>query len=342
MFNVVFTILMLLISRTFPLEFELEVDNEWVFDNSIISGSDGNPLKYSFFNLFDNNTNTTLAINTNVREIKGYAYFDIILKKNYLVDKIVIYNGFQKSINSFYKNSRVKELEIWVTKVLNQEHKNFTNLLKTNILLKDTSERQVVNLPYVLDGNEFGFYVQSTYPGTQYDDICISEIEFWYKGEKYKVKNLEEAKREYIKMRRKEMIFETEYLKMAHEGVILEDIDTVKDRFKTLGIDVNKIHLGRWTNTLDGGIKKEITTYYIQFSYSTETNGGIFFARRDLKKKIKDWREIINPVKVGEWKIDEYGNIWIKIGKGRWKMSKNGFKFDGTDLGPGSWLSQMG
>lgn len=81
--------------------------------------------------------------------------------------QISLVNGYTKNKETWEKNARVKELELR----LNGEH-------KCNVTLLDQPEIQIIR------GN-FKFYKNdvvelrpvSIYPGTEYDDVCISAIQ---------------------------------------------------------------------------------------------------------------------------------------------------------------------
>lgn len=149
-------------------------------------------LKYSLFNLFDKNIATTVAL---TKDKNNTSLLDLAFITNYKINKIIIYNGYQKNSNVYLNNDRPKSINLLVYKYENG--KKFNISFDTNIILLDITNSQTILFNDV-DGWYWGFGILSTYPGSKYNDICISEIEFWYNDEKYEVDNLEEAKKEYM------------------------------------------------------------------------------------------------------------------------------------------------
>ncbi|MCX7820376.1 MAG: hypothetical protein N2258_01720, partial [Brevinematales bacterium] len=279
----VFLILSLVKSyNIYAREMLLDGSNRDYLISSVIPSSDVNPLKYMIFNLFDNNLATTVAVNSKYnpyKEVK-FPYFRIWFKKLYKVDKIVIYNGFQKNDELYFKNCRGKEISITVLNYTDKEKVDeYSISIETNILLNDTKEPQAINLPDV-SGEHWIIDFQSTYPGSVYDDICISEIEFWYKGKKYEVANLEKAKKEYIELRRREIIWQCSGVDVAHSLGIKDNIDNVTNRLKEVGIEVDKLNIDGYSMKDNEGNEHMVTELTIEFSYSSETNGGIWANRR--------------------------------------------------------------
>ena len=78
-----------------------------------------------------------------------------------------IKNGYTKSDSLWTKNSRVKEFEI----SLNGQSKGI-------IILMDRPDSQsiLLNNIEVTGGDKVRLTIRSVYPGTVYDDVCISEI----------------------------------------------------------------------------------------------------------------------------------------------------------------------
>lgn len=98
------------------------------------------------------------------RTVSDYIDEDMFVHRKFQMSWV---NGYTKSQKTWEENARVKEVELW----LNGEH-------KCNVTLLDQPEVQIIQ------GN-FKFYKNdvveikpvSVYPGTQYDDICISAIQ---------------------------------------------------------------------------------------------------------------------------------------------------------------------
>lgn len=339
-FNLLFVIL-IKCYHGYAREMLLDGSNKNYMISSIIPSSDGNPLRYMIFNLFDNNLNTTVAVNSKYKPYKedAFPYFRIVFKEPYKIDKIVIYNGYQKSDELYSKNSRAKDILITVLNHIEKEkNKKYSVSIETNFLLNDTKEPQVIDLPDV-SGDYWIVNFKSTYPGSGSDDICISEIEFWYKGEKYEVKNLEEAKKEYLQARRRHELdgLQDTYHSLTRIGYELDYKDKIFSLWKKLGVDVDKLYLYYPPEV-------ERVDLYIKFARESifSFSGDITALKKDdkiirnFKGKNKYWLfdDLYvkkSLMKIGEWKIDEYGRIWMKVGKGEWKWYRR--RFPDTDFG---------
>lgn len=99
----------------------------------------------------------------------GYAIGEWILvdfKENRKVGGIVIENGYQKSDDIFYKNSRVKSLEILSS---TGERLNFD--------LEDRLGDQDVSFPHPLSTEWIAVFIRSVFPGEKYTDTAISKLD---------------------------------------------------------------------------------------------------------------------------------------------------------------------
>ena len=128
------------------------------------SGYDFNP-----YNLTDNDPESCW-----VEGVSGYGegeviqfYNDMYLPNN--ISEIHITNGYNaESSDMYYKNSRAKELKI--------EFNDGTVIFET---LKDTPNSQVIQLNEVVKTGSVTITILSVYPGTHYEDTCISDIIFY-------------------------------------------------------------------------------------------------------------------------------------------------------------------
>jgi hypothetical protein len=129
---------------------------------------DSSQLDYSAENAFDEMLDTAW-----VEGVEGYGIgesISVTIDGN--LQAIEIYNGYGKYEDLFYKNSRVKELELYI----NDE-------LYYIIELEDTRNGQWFNFPeYGLEsyftGLKIRFVIRDIYEGSLYQDTCITEIAF--------------------------------------------------------------------------------------------------------------------------------------------------------------------
>jgi len=205
------------------------------------------------------------------------------------IDEIRIWNGYGKSSDLWKKNNRAREISIFIGI---SGTKSFTNI---EYVLKDTDGYQSIKFSPVL-GNEVNVQILSTYPGTMYDDTCISEIEFWYQGQKYEVANLEEAKREFVR-KRKERV-----LKILLGGPERRE-----------GYSFNWMFgLSYITFTRTG---KERGEFFIQACIDSR---GAFVTNM---KQAPDGSEMIITNIRGEWRFDEEGIFWTRVKGKDWKAT---------------------
>jgi hypothetical protein len=263
------------------------------------------------------------------------------------IDEIRIWNGYGKSPELWKKNNRAKEISIWVGV---SETKSFTNI---EYVLKDTEGYQSIKFSPIL-GNQVNVQILSTYPGTMYDDTCISEIEFWYQGQKYEVANLEEAKREFVRKRKREKVWgvvmggiyvvewrgskeKSIYGYLTPEGEVIETgdrnywiHDAVYRTMKVKGTNGYGWRNDVWGCDLEWEIRDDGFYYRVRegdmkkrVEELKKQGYGVFSYPDEIKKQIrKGWEKIEKGRVVGKWKVDSYGNLWMDMGKG-WQIYEN-------------------
>ena len=125
------------------------------------------PLKYALCNAFDGNPETSYVENTEDDLFHIYIGFPGLSKK------IALINGFCKNSDLYKKNNRIKEIA-----------SEFTNDSEVSTELTDMNERFKIEdnnlefqvLDYVSNGHMF---ISQIYPGTNYNDTCLAEINFY-------------------------------------------------------------------------------------------------------------------------------------------------------------------
>ena len=126
-------------------------------------GYDFNP-----YQLVDGNPSTCW-----VEGVSGYGENEVITFRNHMympidISEIHIINGYNaESPEMYHKNSRVKEIKIEFDDQTYYE------------TLEDTNNVQVIKLDQKVSTGQVKITILSTYPGTTYDDTCLSEITFY-------------------------------------------------------------------------------------------------------------------------------------------------------------------
>lgn len=125
------------------------------------------PLKYALCNAFDGNPATSFVENTDD------DLFDIYIEYPKLSKKIALINGYSKTEYLYKKNNRIKEIA-----------NEFISDSEISIHLTDANERFPVK-DNILDYQIFDYisngyiFVSQIYPGSDYNDTCIAEINFY-------------------------------------------------------------------------------------------------------------------------------------------------------------------
>lgn len=164
---------------------EFEVLDEW-----------NKPGLYSPVNMFDNDLSTCFA------EGNMQDEFTILLslKKEIECDEIRILGGVTKSKELFEQNNRPKKIIIYFhSEVAGYPFSDQGLKFKKKFELEDRMEYQSLSLDGVQKVKNIVFQCISSNPGTKYNDTCVTELKFYYKGEEIPVENVNNLKRKYVK-----------------------------------------------------------------------------------------------------------------------------------------------
>ena len=135
---------------------------------------------YGPWNMLDGNIATTWAVSLNDNRIYEGSLiygpvFEVPCKK---LSHIVIRNGYGKSASAYINNARARRISFEIEG--NGELGGF------EASLKDTPDPQRLNAPSSADWNNNIVSIQLVFDadggvikGTKWNDLCISEIEFW-------------------------------------------------------------------------------------------------------------------------------------------------------------------
>lgn len=133
---------------------------------------------YGPWNMLDGNIATAWAVNLDSASYDSDAlygpYFEVPCKK---LSHIVIRNGYAKSASAYINNSRASYISF--------EVETSDGLEGFGAKLKDTPDSQRLNAPLNESWNnnittvQIVFPSDSFYKGAKWNDLCITEIEFW-------------------------------------------------------------------------------------------------------------------------------------------------------------------
>lgn len=149
--------------------------------------------KYRFRNMFDGDSKTAFVVKQ-----RAFLAIKFLLDKPISIDRIRIFNGYGESKDLYLKNLRFVRVRISLGKI--NEYGEFTNtyLVTPNGSFPLPDKFDYIEIPIYgqEEYNHFSFYFEDNYTnGVIYDDMCISEIQLWYRGERYNIENLEDVEK---------------------------------------------------------------------------------------------------------------------------------------------------
>ena len=168
-----------------------------IFNASEVSAQSGAPVKlkvvtasydyslapqggntYEAWNMFDGNIATVWAVNLDKAIYDSDAlYGPYMLVPCKKLSHVVIRNGYGKSASAYINNSRASYICF--------EVETSDGLEGFGASLKDTPDAQRINAPLNASWNNNISTIQIKFPygsfirGAKWNDLCISEIEFW-------------------------------------------------------------------------------------------------------------------------------------------------------------------
>ncbi len=101
-----------------------------------------------------------------------------------VVDKLQIWNGYQRSLEHFKQNAALQNFDLSVD-----------GSAPLSYTLQKAYSGQTVELEEAIAGTEFTFTIKSGYRGTNYKDLVISELQFLSKGISYDISTTTETDR---------------------------------------------------------------------------------------------------------------------------------------------------
>lgn len=117
-------------------------------------------------NIIDKNLNTTWAFRYKNKKEKPELI--IKLKKSENIQSLSIVNGFAKSRNLYYANSRLKKIQIFL--ISKNKKRDFY------IELKDVFNVQHFQITNNFKINKIKIKVMEIYKGEKYNDLCLTEL----------------------------------------------------------------------------------------------------------------------------------------------------------------------
>lgn len=172
-------------SRTYSPAIKLKVTN--IDDGAkVLDNQAGN--SYHAKNMFDDNPSTGWSIKlSDTQAESGRIYGPSMNVNARKLDHIVIQNGYGKSHDSFQKNTRAKRIQIY--RVTDKKFPDKKDIIYEGPL-KDIMEPQILKVSPRYDNTKPTGIVQITFPtyskenyymGSKWDDLVISELEFYGK-----------------------------------------------------------------------------------------------------------------------------------------------------------------
>ena len=165
----------------------IEYDGEIPDDEEYVAWT----CKYSMGNIGDGNTASAW-----VEGVDGYGIGEVLIVPCLdLSQPIKIWSGYGKSSNSFYNNSRPKQVRLIIVQAemdgatqYGTMYKNLQMVSQSKVKLEDINGYQSLETPYYKASSYeseaeqrdytyfLGLEIVDVYKGTKWDDTCISEI----------------------------------------------------------------------------------------------------------------------------------------------------------------------
>ena len=318
--------LMLLIF--FPLSFygEIAVKINYWDSPGLYNFSLDNVFEYSIYPLIDGNRESFSRVSERVGGV-ALNEFEIVFDRAIGVDRLVFLQG------DLAKWTGIKEVEIKVYKkshVGEEEEEEYSGVLNLS-----SEGKKDFMFSRTIRGEKWRFRIKSLYGKEgESKEGCLKEIEFYLGGERYAIRNAEELKAKFMEgYRRQKLEKLLSFMGKMQKFSFYGSGSGVVSYWQKAGVKVEEINL----------VAEEEPVIYVQFL----TNGGSEFSGDiGCGKKGGFFRGIVNSdtgerdfylidyVKLGEWRIGEDGNLYIKIGNENERKTFGIFIFFmGTGLG---------
>ncbi len=159
-----------------------------------------NPGKYISMNAFDGNLKTCFAKRESTLFDKGgiSSLFNISFEKYVKIDTIKIAAGCFLNEKYYKMNNRLKGIKILFFREPD-ETGGSSLIIDESFELKDNMRYQVMKLKKAYNTYWIMFDVTSIYKGSQYNDTCVSDVKFYYRGRELKLEDIVRAKKEAVK-----------------------------------------------------------------------------------------------------------------------------------------------
>lgn len=146
-------------------------------------------IRYNGKNSIDNNSQTAWVEGALGPGIFDTIMFDIAPTGSggkdfgyYKIKRLGIINGYAKSPELFVKNNRIKKLFVQIEFIDRPSGGGYDKeiiSLKQTYILENTDKLQFINFDKPVKASKIIFKILSVYPGTHYDDTCLSEVYFY-------------------------------------------------------------------------------------------------------------------------------------------------------------------
>lgn len=238
-----------------------------------------NPGLYSPVNIFDGDVTTSYAATTcdTFFETSHGIDLTILFKKNILIDEIRIMNGLGRNDDLFKKNNRIKNIKIalYTESALRGE----ADPQVEEKGLADVKEFQIIKFTHEYNIRQIRLDSLDVYNGSKYNDTCITELEFYYKGQKIYINDVGKLKKTYIADLNKNLIkaFSDKEYEIYPDGsddsMILYKDGNIKykqaDSFSLPPVD--EIMPDRW-KVESSKLYMRISNVWILYKYAFRTN----------------------------------------------------------------------
>lgn len=137
-----------------------------------------NYIRYSPVNILDDNSDTVYAVTFDEIDNKK-PLLEIYFSEPAVFDKISIKAGYFDD-RYFEKNNRIKNLQLKIYNCKNLD-------AEKNVLLLDEMKEQNIYAENKIIATKIEIYAKSVYQGSKWNDLVISDLDFYLEGQKLPV-----------------------------------------------------------------------------------------------------------------------------------------------------------
>ena len=285
------------------IKFEITASSE------LIGKNEG---QYSPFNAFDNDPNTAWVEGSGGNG-EG-EWIEITFQKTQLIKEMIIRNGYQKSKSTYEENNRMSSFSLYIDG-------------KKTFIHSSGSIGKFGRFKLNQFAKKIRIQIETVEKGTQYNDLCISDIEFEFEDEtlqreiKQKIKSNKNDKQVIISLDK-----DSKRIYMLDQKLSFHDINLISSVTKSTPLfNPNTLidFQAEKLKSLKSSFPFYVIRIHLQYNYDLDTY--LHFVPKDhfVSEKIifhLSWDGVDGSFEYPEWEVvnldgDAYDDIHFKAGE---------------------------